>query len=388
MAVKTSTSKTTGKVTSHRVVWRLNGERTGAWQSVKFGPTKGHAKQAALLDAWLRDMHGYRMADTDARVDEFLGRTPKAEPEPESLTLYAAMHAFIYETPNRKERTRVAYRATLKRLGALGDKAVADLTRRDLNRWFAACDAKGYAPKTMAVSKAVFQGTLKAHAADAAELLRDVRYDASARRNDPKDLTDEQVCDLIAHAGDAGLALLIRVAVETGMRRGELAGLTAGDVDLARGVIRVRFQLADRANDSRAYGFERETLKTPRHRRDVPISPALADALALVAELPAETPVFAQPGSGNWHHGKDWWLFAALGLRLAAVVRATPSVPNTVTMHDFRHTAGMRWLRQGASLGLVSKLLGHANVGITDSCYSHWNDADASALIRESGLRL
>lgn len=383
MAVQSRTSKKTNRET-HRVLWRLNGK--GAWQSVTVGHTPKHRKQADALNAWLKDVHGYRLTDGDPRIDEWLGRdTTPAEPEPSALTVRDAVHAFIYETPDRAERTVMTYRATLGRLGDLGRMTVAELTARDLNRWFAAHDAKGYAPKTMAVSKACLQGSLKPHR-EIASLFAGIKYDNNARLSDPFDLTDEQVNDLIANAGDAGLALLIRVAVETGMRRGELAGLTAGDIDLDRKLIRVRFQLAGRASDSRRYGFERAPLKAARHRRDIPIGDELADALALVAELPHDAPVFSQPGKGKWSATKEWWLYDALARALAAVVTATPSVPNSVTMHDTRHTAGMRWLRQGASLGLVSKLLGHANVKITDECYSHWNDADASRLIRNAAL--
>lgn len=39
--------------------------------------------------------------------------------------------------------------------------------------------------------------------------------------------------------------------------------------------------------------------------------------------------------------------------------------------HDLRHTAASLWLAAGYSPSEVSRWLGHANVSITDSVYSH-----------------
>jgi integrase len=56
--------------------------------------------------------------------------------------------------------------------------------------------------------------------------------------------------------------------------------------------------------------------------------------------------------------------------------------------HTTRHTAATTMLKQGIPLQVVSRILGHANVGITDATYSHlvpmdWAAAVAKAFARE-----
>ncbi len=73
---------------------------------------------------------------------------------------------------------------------------------------------------------ASLKGAVRDHA-NARELFKDVRYDASERVRHVNVLTDEQVDALMVTATElnTGLALPIRVAAKTGMRWGELAGL-------------------------------------------------------------------------------------------------------------------------------------------------------------------
>lgn len=388
MAVRETKNKH-GKVTSHRVVWREKGARDGVWQTVGgFGPTPKHKGQAERLDGWLREEHGYDMKADDPRIAERLDRVPAVAAEPEDAPTVGQLVADYIERPSIRESTRVRYRPTLKRLGDLAAMPVADLDRkRHINPWFRAFERDGYAPKTRALAKAVLSGALRDHA-DVRELFRDVRISNKARLVDPKVLTDDAVRDLIAHAGDSGLALMIRVAVETGLRKGELFGLVAEDVDLAAREINVRWQIADKSRGSRRHGFKRTWLKHESHRRTVPISTELADALALVDLLADDEPVFRQPSKQRGHGDMSWWLDAAHGKAWRKIRAATPSAPRSLRWHDLRHTAGMRWLRTpDIDIDLVSELLGHENVGITSANYVHWK-ADDAAKIRAAALRL
>jgi integrase len=41
----------------------------------------------------------------------------------------------------------------------------------------------------------------------------------------------------------------------------------------------------------------------------------------------------------------------------------------------------MRWLRAGVPLPVVSRLLGHSSLAITDETYSHWDADDRRAIL-------
>ena len=77
------------------------------------------------------------------------------------------------------------------------------------------------------------------------------------------------------------LAAVVTVALNTGMRRGEVMGLTWERVDLARGVLML------------------EETKNGR-RCEVPMNRAVYDALAALTGANAEGPVFRKSSGAAW----------------------------------------------------------------------------------------
>ena len=53
--------------------------------------------------------------------------------------------------------------------------------------------------------------------------------------------------------------------------------------------------------------------------------------------------------------------------------------------HWIRHTAATRMLRDGISLEVVAKLLGHSNVTVTATTYGHLTVEDARAVLEKAG---
>jgi len=52
---------------------------------------------------------------------------------------------------------------------------------------------------------------------------------------------------------------------------------------------------------------------------------------------------------------------------------------------DRRHSAATRWLRDGVSIEIVSKLLGHSSVTTTSATYGHLTVEDARAALEKAG---
>jgi site-specific recombinase XerD len=52
---------------------------------------------------------------------------------------------------------------------------------------------------------------------------------------------------------------------------------------------------------------------------------------------------------------------------------------------DRRHSAATRWLRDGVSIEVVSKLLGHSSVTTTSAIYGHLTIEDARAALEKAG---
>jgi integrase len=139
---------------------------------------------------------------------------------------------------------------------------------------------------------------------------------------------------------------LFRVAVTTGMRRGELIGLRWKDVDLDGGTLAVR----------------RATTKTRAGQRTVRLDAATV-ALLRARRGIGDAPVFALSDGRPWTPKHVYVRFAAL--------KAAALLPEETRFHDLRHTYATHALRAGVPVHVVSKQLGHANVGITLNIYAH-----------------
>ena len=153
------------------------------------------------------------------------------------------------------------------------------------------------------------------------------------------------------------LEALYVLAVHTGMRQGELFNLRWDDVDLERGVLRVK------------------GTKTARSRRTVKLSETAIEALT--GHLTRQLEEIDRVGS----------LWRENGLVFATGI-GTPLNRHNVTQrsfkplleraglpqirfHDLRHTCATILLSRGVHAKFVQELLGHATIAITLDTYSH-----------------
>lgn len=152
---------------------------------------------------------------------------------------------------------------------------------------------------------------------------------------------------------------IVLTAVACGLRKGEILALTWEAIDSKRRLIHVRQTLTDPPFD------EIKETKTKAGLRSVPAPQVVLDALEACRPFYVENPrglIFRRWGGSCYgeHFYKAIWI---------PLIRAANLQGKT--FHKLRHFAGSAWLDAGASLPEVSRLLGHANVGITAKVYSH-----------------
>ena len=159
---------------------------------------------------------------------------------------------------------------------------------------------------------------------------------------------DEEVA-LIAAANEPARAAIV-LSIETGLRRGELFGLTWDRVDRQRGIIRT----GDQTKSGRG--------------RAVPLT---ARARAVLDRLPralAGRHVLCHP---------DGAPFLQLNKGFKGACRRAGITD--LRWHDLRRTAGCRWLQSGAlSLAEISIVMGHGSVTVTERAYAFF-DGEAVA---------
>jgi integrase len=144
------------------------------------------------------------------------------------------------------------------------------------------------------------------------------------------------------------LRALVRGALLTGMRRGELASLKVSDVDL---------------NGARVYVAESKSDR-PRY---VPLNPeGLEHFREVVTGKTGGALVFTRADGIEWGHN-----YHVRALTAACdVAKVTPMV----SFHELRHTYAASLANAGVDLQVISKLLGHADTRITMRHYAHLTD--------------
>jgi integrase len=178
-------------------------------------------------------------------------------------------------------------------------------------------------------------------------------------------LAREEIPLLLKAAGDRYWSLLA-TAVFTGLRQGELLGLTWGDVDFEAEVVRVRRQLGD--------GGRRVEPKTLQAVRDVVLMPALANVLRQhkLGSAHSRPPDFVFASDSE--RGKP---MQASNVRRRGLEKAVSDAGLNgegrprLRFHDLRHSFASLLIAEGCDVVFVSRQLGHANPSITLSIYAH-----------------
>jgi integrase len=160
-------------------------------------------------------------------------------------------------------------------------------------------------------------------------------------------LTDAEAQRLV-NACPADLRALVRAALLTGARRGELAALTARDVNLTTAQI---------------YIAESKSGK-PRH---VPLNPeGLAHFRETLTGKTGDQLVFTREDGTAWGHNYH--------VRALTVACEAAKVIPMVSFHELRHTYASHLANAGVDLLTISKLLGHSDTRITAKHYAHLAD--------------
>ena len=143
-------------------------------------------------------------------------------------------------------------------------------------------------------------------------------------------LTLEEIARLLT-ACTAHSRPFVLLALNTGVRRGEILGLTWDRIDLAAGVLTLTHT------------------KNGKGRR-IPMNDLVREMLR------------ALPRSGPYVFGGDR-PYGAIKTAWRAACR--PASLNGVRFHDLRHTAATYMVLGGADLPTVKELLGHSDIALT-----------------------
>ena len=248
------------------------------------------------------------------------------------------------------------------------------LTNGRVDRLESRHQAKGLSPKTVrnihqiissAMSLAKEQKLIVANPAEGCALPR-------LEHREMQTLPVEQLQSFLREAKESGVFEFYYLELATGLRRGELLGLKWEDVDLERGDLRVRRQIA-RINGE----VVEAPLKTKNAYRTLPLA---EDTVSILLEQKKKVDgspwVFPSPTGGP--------ISPDSVLHMLHRVLKRAGLPR-VRFHDLRHTFATLALQSGVDVKTVSGMLGHFSAGFTLDTYAHVTTASQRQAAKTMG---
>lgn len=337
-----------------------------------------------------RELYARTQKELRQKVDQLLQdhkagiRTP-----PKRLTLSAWLDQWLSECcADVKERSRITYQSMIEThiKPGIGGIPLAELSPMDVQRFINGLD--GLSPKSCknvhgvlhrALQRALEWRYIAVNPADGCALPRIERHEVNF-------LAGDDLRRFLA-ACDGEYAPLMRLAVYTGMREGEILGLEWGSVDFERETITVRQQLQLIKGEYRIVSTKSDktrTLTPPKQVFDL-----LRD-------------VHRDQAAQKLRMGTDWitdhdFVFTRYDGRNVARntlymnfkrTLAAAGLPETTRFHDLRHSFAVFALEAGDNVKEVQSALGHYSSAFTMDVYGHVSEEarKASAKRQQAAL--
>jgi len=361
----------TGTITRRgKQSWRLkydiprdeSGERRIAYATVNGTRKDAEKELRAKLSAIDRGVH----------VD------PTRETLAEFLDFWLETVAPQTVAPKALERYRGLARNQIKPY--LGTMQLQKLRPAHVDRWHHTLVSEGkISNRTIRHAHAVLSGAL-GHAAKTEIVERNVAAIIKPPKADKPtiaSLTESQMTETLAKLDGHSFYPIAAVAIGTGARRGEIAGLIWSDIDLDARTVTIQ-----RSIEQTMAGLRIKPPKTMAGKRTISLPAIAVDALRQhrhqtlelrmrlgMGTLPSDAPVFGKI-EGGWsrpYSFSDRW-------RDVVKSRNLPKI----TFHGLRHSHASALIAKGVDIVTVSHRLGHQSAAFTLATYSHlFSDSDS-----------
>lgn len=352
--------------------------KDGKWVlSVELGIIGGVRKRRKYIFPTLRKLQ---------RAEGVLARTGAAPPA-QAPTVAQYLADTLARKTSLRPRTRRSYERTaaLHITPYLGPLRVSQLTPDAIDRWLATLTKKGVGSRTIQLARAVLRALLKPAlrygwlASNPAGLAEAPKHERKAIQP----LTPEQARTLLDVLGGEWLDPIVRVALSTGLRPGEVLALQWSDVNLTLGSLTVRQTLqrvyAVSDDTERKTRLQVAPTKTTASRRTISLPPMALEALKAQRELadmlqtewvfPSAngTPLEPRNVSRAWYR-----------------IRVDAGLPH-LRLHDLRHSYATFALLLGVPVRTVADALGHAETRTTLDTYGHVLPQQRAAIAAQMG---
>lgn len=299
--------------------------------------------------------------------------------EPSKMTVEAWFKIWFDEylgsvKPNTQEQYRYQERVHIR--PALGVVKLTALTTPMIQKLYNDAIRKGLSPKSVRNMHGVLHKCL--HQAMKLQYIRFNPCDACelprVERQEIRPIEGDAIKAFLNAIKDDPFEDLLFVTIFTGMRQGEVLGLTWDAVDFVKGTITISKQLQKERLQGGGGQYRFVPLKNDKQRTVTP-APAVMTVLRSVQRKQKAARL---RHGGAWSNPLNLVFTNELGEHLSKntvyshckSVVAKIGMPST-RFHDLRHTFATLSLQNGDDIKTVSASLGHATVAFTLDVYGH-----------------
>ena len=293
-------------------------------------------KAQALYERWASELR--------EKIKKGEPVTVKAKPEPEKPRVFFNELCGRYLEwceGRQKGHTRKKYIVPKFKL-FFGNKPLSSFSYALVESYQSDLISRSYSPayinKNITVLKHMFHKALDWELIDETQYKKILKIKQLKGENKRLRYLSDDEADRLIRCCEQNLKPIVVTALNTGLRRGEILGLTWDRVDLKNRLI-----LLDKTKND--------------ERREVPISATLYEVLAgLVRNIKTDY-VFCNPQTLKPYHDNGLTGAFSRAVKRAKLV--------DFHFHDLRHSFASKLVRAGVPLLTVSKLLGHKDIKMT-----------------------
>lgn len=253
----------------------------------------------------------------------------------------------------------------------IGNLLLVDLTPAQFRIYWQQLLDKGLSARTVSYVHTITSEALKQAAMDGA-----IKYNPLINVRRPKQvrkpvqaLTETQARELLEAINDPVFARIIRLALATGMRRGEILGLSWKDVDLDRQTISIN-QSVIRKDGKEVISTD---LKNASSRRTISIDSATVEALReqRIYDINLKVRSAGFSDLDLVFCRKDGSPLRQNSISLQTKKLFDKQKLEGYTFHSLRHTHATLLIKNGVNFKIVQYRLGHSTFQQTMDTYSH-----------------
>lgn len=354
-----------------------NGTEYTYWEArftTGFDPSTGKQKQRSITGKTQKEV-AQKLRELTAEIDRGIYH------EPNKLTLSQWLDIWLRDYLNGvKPRTAESYRCQIENhiRPNLGKIKLEALSTPDIQRFYNSMTENGLAAKTViithgvlhkALQQAVAIGYLRFNPSDACTLPR-------SERKELKPLDDDAINAFLTAVKGHPHETVFLVTLFTGMRQGEVLGLTWECVDLDNSSLLINKQLQKAMNAEGKRVYSIISTKNSKGRK-ITLAPTVVE---LLRRQKATQEAWKQAAGSAWQ--ESGFVFPnELGEHLMphTVYHNYKRIVTAIgrpdaRFHDLRHSYAVAAIKSGDDIKTVQGNLGHATASSTLDVYGHVTD--------------